>query len=122
MYAAAVYSVSSNEEVDCNGELYISCDPGHMLQGSGISEVCQNSGSNSGGIPSCAPLNCSNIAPANATILPPCNNLTYHCNTSCNEGFTGDDVTYLCNVTSDPTMVDWVPIGGGDVMCERGLL
>ena len=41
---------------------------------------------------------------------------------SCDEGFTGDDVTYLCNVTSDLTMVDWVPIGGVDVMCERGLL
>ena len=32
------------------------------------------------------------------------------CTVSCIEGFTGDDVTYLCNVTSDPIMVDWVPI------------
>ena len=50
--------------------------------------------------------------------------MTYQsqCTVSCDEGFTGDDITYLCNVTSDPTMVDWVPIGGVDVMCERGLL
>ena len=50
--------------------------------------------------------------------------MTYQsqCTVSCDEGFTGDDVTYLCNVTSDPTMVDWVPIGGVGVMCERGLL
>ena len=49
--------------------------------------------------------------------------MTYQsqCTVSCDEGFIGDDVTYLCNVTSDPTMVDWVPIGGVDVMCERGL-
>ena len=125
MYVAVVYSVPSQGEVDCNGELCIilkSCDPGYMLQGSGISEACQNSGSGSGGVPSCVPLNCSKIVPDNATILPPCN-IKYQCITvSYDEGFTGDDVIYLCNVTSDPTMVDWVPIGGVDVMCERGLL
>ena len=38
------------------------------------------------------------------------------CTLSRDEGFTGEDVTYLCNVTSDPTMVDWVPIGVVDVM------
>ena len=136
MYVAVVYSVPSHGEVDCKSELYIiirSCDPGYMLQGSGISEAYQNSGSGSGGVlsqnsgsgsigvPSCVPLNCSRIVPDNATILPPCN-ITYQCTVSYDEGFTGDDVTYLCNVTSDPTMVDWVPIGGVDVMCERGLL
>ena len=25
-------------------------------------------------------------------------------------------MTYLCNVTSDPTMVGWVPLGGVDVI------
>ena len=44
------------------------------------------------------------------------------CTASCDQGFTGNNVTYLCNVTSDPTMVDWVPIGGVGVMCARGLL
>ena len=105
-----------------------SCDPGHMLQGSVTSGTCENTGHWSGGLPSCVPLNCSedNLPiPANATVLqlPSCD-LAYQsqCTVSCDEGFTGDDVTYLCNVTSDPTMVDWVPIGGVDVMCERGLL
>ena len=53
-----------------------------------------------------------------------CDVMTYQsqCTVSCDEGFNGDDVTYLCNATSDPTMVDWAPIGGVDVMCERGLL
>ena len=44
------------------------------------------------------------------------------CTASCNEGFTGDDVTYLCNVTGDSTMVRWAPIGGRNITCERGLL
>ena len=94
-----------------------------MLQGSGISGGYQNSGSGSGGLPSCVPLNCSNSVPDNAKILPPAPcNIAYQCNVSCDEGFTGDDVTYLCNVTSDPTMVDWLSIGGVDMMCERSLL
>ena len=124
MYVAAVYSVPSNGEVDCNSVIYIkltSCDPDYMLQGSGISEVCHNSGSGSGGVSSCVPLNCSTTEPDNATILPPCN-ITYQCNVSCDEGFTRDDVTYLCNVTSNSTMVDWLSISGVDVMCERGLI
>ena len=105
-----------------------SCDPGYMLQGSVTSGTCENTGIWSGGLPSCVPLNCSqgNLpVPANAIVLqsPSCG-LAYQsqCTVSCDEGFTGDDVTYLCNVTSDPTMVDWVPIGGVDVTCERGLL
>ena len=95
-----------------------------MLQGSGSGDICQNSGSGSGGVPSHAPLNHSNSVPDNVTILPPvsCSNLTYQCNASCNESLTEDDVTYLCNVTNDPTMVEWVLLGEVDVMCERGLL
>ena len=124
VYAATIYSVPSNG-VDCNRYIILkSCDPGYMLQGSGSGEVCQNSGSGSAEVPSRAPLNHSNSLPDSATILSPvsCSNLTYQCNTSCNESFTGADVTYLCNAISDPTMVDWVPIGEIDVMCERGLL
>ena len=36
----------------------------------------------------------------------------HNSHTPSDEGFTGDDVTYLYNVTSDhkPTMVDWVVI------------
>ena len=130
-----VCSAPLNGQVDCGSGLVnmgvdgdnctFSCDPGYMLQGS---ITCENSGSWSGGLPSCVPLNCSedNLPVlANATVLPlPSCDLAYQsqCTVSCDEGFTGDDVTYLCNVTSDPTMVDWVPIGGVDVMCERGAL
>ena len=44
------------------------------------------------------------------------------CTVSCDEGFTGDDVTYLCNATSDLMAVTWIPIGGIDIMCKRGFL
>ena len=105
-----------------------SCDPGYMLQGSITSGICENTGNWSRRLPSCVPLNCSedNLPiPANETVLqlPSCG-LAYQsqCTVSCDEGFTGDDVTYLCNITSDPTMVDWVPVGGVGVICERGLL
>ena len=118
-------------QVDCRentSDCTFSCDPGYMLQGSVTSGTCENTGSWSGGLPSCVPLNCSedNLpVPANATVLqlPSCG-LTYQsqCTVSCDEGFTGDDVTYLCNVTSDPTKVDWVPIGGVDIKCKQGLL
>ena len=40
-----------------------------------------------------------------------------NCTISCDEGFTGDDVTYLCNITTD----DCVPVGGQEIMCEEGL-
>ena len=103
-----------------------SCDPGYTLQGSVTSGTCENTGSWSGGLPSCVPLNCTNNVTVadGVTVIPSSCELQYQsqCTASCYEGFTGDDVTYLCNVTSDPTMVDWVPIGGVDVMCERGLL
>ena len=106
-----------------------SCNAGYELQGSN-NGTCLANQSWSGGLPSCVPLNCTDryntgMLPGGVTVteLPSCG-LTYQsqCTVSCDEGFTGDDVTYLCNVTSDPTMVDWVPIGGVDVMCERGLL
>ena len=120
-----------NIQIDCrDNDCTFSCDPGYMLQGSVTNGTCENTGSWSGGLPSCVPLNCSedNLpVPASAVVLqlPSCG-VAYQsqCTVSCNEGFTGDDITYLCNITSDhdPTMVDWIPIGGIDVMCERGLL
>ena len=95
-------------QVDCRestSDCTYSCDPGYMLQESVTSGTCENTGSWSGGLPSCAPLNCSELpVPANATVLqlPSCD-LAYQsqCTVSCDEDFTGDDVTYLCNVTSD---------------------
>ena len=123
-----------NGQVDCGSGLVtvglegdnctFSCDPGYMLQGNVISGTCEKNGSWSGGLPSCVPLNCSDLPVVANAIAPPSCDLTYQsqCTVSCDEGFTGDAVTYLCNVTSDPTMVDWIPMGGVGVMCERGLL
>ena len=106
-----------------------SCDPGYMLQGSVTSGSCENTGSWSRGIPSCVLLNCtSNVTVADGVTVIPSSSceLQYlsQCTVSCDEGFTGDNVTYLCNVTSDPTMVDWISISntGTNHMCQRGLL
>ena len=101
-----------------------SCNAGYELQGSN-NVTCLANQSWSGGDPICVALNCNNRVLAGGVIVIPSScGLQYQsqCTVSCDEDFTGDDVTYLCNVTSDPTMVDWVPIGGVDVMCERGLL
>ena len=102
-----------------------SCNAGYELQGSN-NGTCLANQSWSGGLTSCVPLNCRNrsrMLPFGSMLLSSCN-LTYQsqCTVSCDEGFTGNDVTYLCNVTSHPTMVDWVPIGGVNVMCKKGLL
>ena len=133
-----VCSAPLNGSVDCGSGLVnmgvegdnctFSCDPGYMLQGSVTSGTCEDAGSWSGGLPSCVPLNCPDMTetlPDGVVVIPsPSCTLQYQsqCTVSCDEGYTGDDATYLCNVTSDPTMVDWVPISGVDVMCERGLL
>ena len=100
-----------------------SCNAGYELQGPN-NGTCLANQSWSGGDPVCEPLQCRNVTMVADDImtLSSCDAIFQsQCTVSCDEGFTGDDVTYLCNVTSDPTMVDWVPIGGVDVMCERGL-
>ena len=103
-----------------------SCNAGYELQGP-TNGTCLANQNWSGGDPICEPLSCSNVTMvANNIMTSSSCDMTYQsqCNVtvSCDEGFTGDDVTYLCNVTSDPTMIDWVPIAGVGVMCERGLL
>jgi len=119
-----VYSVPLNDYGSgLKEENYnFSCDPGYMLQGNVTSENTENG---SGGLPSCM---CDSLPiPAYATTLrlPSCG-LEYQsqCTVLCEEGFTGDNVTYLCNVTNDPTMADWVAIDGVRVnqTCQRGLL
>jgi len=99
-----------------------SCNGGYELQGSN-SGTCLADQSWSRGLPSCLPLSCT-IVPLPDGVIPSSScSLVYQsqCTLSCDEGFTGNDVTYLCNVTNNPTMVDWVPIGGVDVMCKKGL-
>ena len=129
-----VCSAPLNGQVDCNSGLVnmglegddctFSCDPGCMLQGSVISGTCENTGSWSGGMPSCIPLNCSNLMNFSFRAPPSCR-LQYQsqCTVSCDEGFTGDNVTYLCNVTSSPTIVDWMALNSTEMnhMCQRGL-
>ena len=121
-----------NGNVDCvNGSVGVyedsctfSCNAGYELQGSN-NGTCLANQSWSRGDPICEPLRCSDVTMVADDIITSssCDMIFQsQCTVSCDEGFTGDDVTYLCNVTSDPTIVDWVPIGGVDVMCERGLL
>ena len=107
------------------------CDPGYMLENV-TNGTCENNDCGSGEGLSCVPLNCSDDnlpVPANATVvrLPSCG-LAYQsqCTVSCNKGFIGQNVTYLCNITNithdDCTMVDWTKIDGTDHNCTRGVL
>ena len=118
--------LSTQVECDNADICTFSCNPGHSFRGI-TRGTCKSTGSSSGELPSCVPMNCTSspdiLVDDVRFIQSPSCSLAYQsqCTVSCDEGFTGDDVTYLCNVTSDPTMVDWVPIGGVDVMCERGL-
>ena len=100
-----------------------SCNPGYVLQGSS-NRTCLANQSWSEGNPVCLPLNCSTLLPVASGSLVESSCTTQYwstCTVSCDTGFIGDDVTYLCNITNDSTLVDWVPIGRIDVMCERGL-
>ena len=100
-----------------------SCNAGYELQGPN-NGTCLADGSWSGGNPKCEPLSCSDVTMVtDGAMILSLYNMTYQslCTVSCAEGFTGDDVTYMCNVTSNLTTVDWVPISGIGVMCERGL-
>ena len=111
------------EEDNCT----VSCDPGCTLQES-FNGTCENTGSGwEGESPVCIPLDCPDRIMVDLDVVYPsflmCN-LSYlsECTLFCTYGFTENNVTYLCNVTNDATVVDWMPIGGVDVMCERGLL
>lgn len=41
-----------------------------------------------------------------------------NCTLSCSNGFTGNNVTYLCNVTTNDNCV---LIGSQEILCEKGL-
>ena len=134
MCALIVCHAPFNGQVNCSNGLQsmglegdnctFICDPGYMLQGSINRGTCRNTGNWSEELPFCVPLTCNNITGTlgDGVTQSSCG-LQYQsqCNVSCDEGYTGDNVMYLCNVTSNLTMVDWVPVGGEDVMCERGL-
>ena len=118
-----------NGQVDCGtgNNCIFSCDPGYILQGNITSGVCESNRNWSGGLlPSCEPLSCPNRTGdviGTGHTVPPCQ-LQYQsqCTVSCDEGFTGDNVTYMCDidVRNDPTTVTWIRIGGNE-MCERSM-
>ena len=100
-----------------------SCNPGYELQGAQTGSCLANQ-IWSRGFPTCVPLNCPEGISiyTNAFVQFQECTLTYlsQCELSCPGGYIGDDVTYLCNVTSDLSVVDWVPIDGVNMSCERG--
>jgi len=128
-----------NGQVDCGNGLVNNgyegenctfvCNPGYsLMQGNVTNGTCENNGNWSKGLPSCARLRCgginSHVRERNAMRSQSCNQqYLSQCTVSCNEGFVGDNVTYLCNVTDDPNIITWMPIGSA-IECERkrGLL
>jgi len=129
-----------NGQVDCDKGLVnngfegenctFMCNPGYSLMQENVTNgTCENNGNWSNGLPSCVPLRCGRnngcILRRNATLSQSCSRqYLSECTVSCNEGFVGDDVTYLCNVTNNPNRsVNWMPIGSA-IVCERerGLL
>ena len=124
-----------NGQVDCGlvnmgvegDNCTFSCDPGYMLQHNITSGICESTGNWSKGLPSCALLYCPDrsriLSLFGAKGSSSCSReYQSQCTASCDKGYNGSDVTYLCDIANDPTMVNWVPIGGEHVMCERGLL
>ena len=98
-----------------------SCNAGYELQGSN-NGTCLANQSWSGGDPICVALNCSTSSPLNNSQLQSSCDTQYQstCTATCNEGYTRNDVlnvTYLCNVTVDPEVVEWVALE--EASCER---
>ena len=121
-----------------------SCNAGYELQGSN-NGTCLANQSWSGGDPICVALNCSTSPPLNNSQLQSSCDTQYQstCTAVCVDGYTGVGGSYTCVVTDEDTnsvgwngstscqrseynisvdWVDWVPIGGVDVMCERDLI
>ena len=103
-----------------------SCNPGYQLQGS-QNGTCLMGYNWSGGLRTCVPYRCPNrISTSNTTFVSLVNSTcaqTYlsQCRIYCLDGFIGEDVVYVCDITSDSTVLNWVPIGGLHSVCERGL-
>ena len=103
------------------------CNPGYELVGP-KNGTCLPNHTWSGGDPSCEPKHCPNRIllddgkyVLNENSESPCH-LYYRaqCLLYCTAGHMGYDVVYVCTVTSNPAVVDWVPMGGTHVSCERG--
>ncbi|XP_065903131.1 sushi, von Willebrand factor type A, EGF and pentraxin domain-containing protein 1-like isoform X3 [Dysidea avara] len=121
-----------NGHVDCGSRLVqtaglvgdnctFTCNTGYLLYGNVTNGVCESSGNWSGGNPTCRRNSCPNHITTlrtdkysqvveHITILAGCG-LEYQstCNVSCDYGYTGNSITYLCNVTNTSGVLEWVP-------------
>ena len=98
------------------------CTLGYELQGSN-NGTCLANQSWSRGDPICVALNCSTSPPLNNSQLQSSCDTQYQstCTATCNEGYTRDNVisvTYLCNITMEPNVVDWVELD--EAVCQKG--
>ncbi|XP_065899286.1 tyrosine-protein kinase receptor TYRO3-like isoform X3 [Dysidea avara] len=95
------------------------CNPGYELQGPS-NGTCLADQSWSGGLPFCVPLNCSTSPPVdNSQLQLPCDTQYQStCTATCNEGYTRDvtNITYLCNVTLNPNVVEWRVVDGASCL------
>ena len=100
------------------------CTPGYELQGS-INGTCLANQSWNEGDPICVALNCP-ISPSlnNSQLQSSCDTQYQStCTATCNEGYTRDNVinvTYLCNVTTESDVVNWVALE--EAVCQKGKL
>ena len=100
-----------------------SCNAGYELQGSN-NGTCLANQSWSGGDRICVALNCSTSPPLNNSQLQSSCDTQYQstCTATCNEGYTRNNVlnvTYLCNITVDPEVVEWVTLD--ETSCKRSM-
>ena len=100
-----------------------SCNTGYELQASN-NGTCLANQSWSGGDPICVALNCSTSPPLNNSQLQSSCDTQYQstCIATCNEGYTRNNVlnvTYLCNITVDPEVVEWVTLD--ETSCKRSM-
>jgi len=98
------------------------CSAGYELCGPN-NGTCLANQSWSRGNPICVALNCSTSPPLNNSQLQSSCDTQYQsrCTVRCDEGYTRDNminITYLCNVTMEPDVVDWVALDG--VACQKG--
>ena len=105
-----------------NGEnCTFKCNPGYRLVGNVNGSCTHNGWSNE---PSnCEPRMCNRrgINRRNTMLPSPCTRqYQSNCTLSCKDGFIGDNVTYMCRLSSNNNSVIWVPINGAEIMCERG--
>jgi len=112
------------------------CNTGYLLYGNVTNGTCESSGNWSRGNPTCLRNYCcpnhmttfrtdkySHLV-QHTTILAGCG-LQYQskCNVSCDYGYTGNNITYLCDVHNASRVLDWIPVNDAQphLMCDIGL-